>query len=293
LSKRGKTLGKGLGALLPDKPLYEDQEEVKDMVSLININLIFPNKEQPRTGFNQEKLVELSESIKENGIIQPIVVTPKDNKFMIIAGERRYKAAKLANIKEVPAIVRDIPEDKILEFALIENIQREDLLPIEEARALSSLLENLNLSKTALAKRVGKSRSYVSNMVRLLDLTKYIQGLLEEDMLKMGHARALLPIIEKDNINQIADEIVKKDLSVRQVEKLVKKVLDNIEKDQKSQKDDKVVNLILKEYEEKLQSNLKTRVEIKSNGKKGKIVIQYYSNDDLDRLISKLNGDLN
>jgi ParB family chromosome partitioning protein len=293
LSKRGKTLGKGLGALLPDKPLYEDQEEVKDMVSLININLIFPNKEQPRTGFNQEKLVELSESIKENGIIQPIVVTPKDNKFMIIAGERRYKAAKLANIKEVPAIVRDIPEDKILEFALIENIQREDLLPIEEARALSSLLENLNLSKTELAKRVGKSRSYVSNMVRLLDLTKYIQGLLEEDKLKMGHARALLPIIEKDNVNQIADEIVKKDLSVRQVEKLVKKVLDNIEKDQKSQKDDKVVNLILKEYEEKLQSNLKTKVEIKSNGKKGKIVIQYYSNDDLDRLISKLNGDLN
>ncbi len=289
MSKRGKTLGKGLGALLPDKPLYEDQEKTKDLVSLISVDLIFPNKDQPRTGFNQQKLIELSESIKENGIIQPIVVTPKGNKFMIIAGERRFKAAKIAKIKEIPAIIRDIPEGKILEFALIENIQREDLLPIEEARALSSLLEKLKLSKTELAKRVGKSRSYVSNMIRLLELTNYIQGLLEEDKLKMGHARALLPIIDLDEVNQIADKVVKKDLSVRQVEKLVKKILKN-KNDNQNDKNNEVVNLILKEYEEELQSSLKTKVDIKSTGDKGKIIIQYYSTEDLERLITKLNG---
>ncbi len=291
MSKRTKTLGKGLGALLPDKPLYEDQEETKDLVSLINVELMFPNKEQPRTGFNREKLVELSESIKENGIIQPIVVTPKDNKFMIIAGERRFRAAKLAKIKEIPAIIREVSEDKILEFALIENIQREDLLPIEEARALNSLVEKLELSKTKLAKRIGKSRSYVSNMVRLLELPAYIQGLLEEDLLKMGHARALLPLLDLDDLNQIADEVVKKDLSVRQVEKLVRKRLKEQEKEENVDREEKVENLILKEYEEKLRSNLKTKVEIQSKGKKGRIIIQYFSSEELERLIAKLDGD--
>ncbi|MFP4457114.1 MAG: ParB/RepB/Spo0J family partition protein [Clostridia bacterium] len=291
MSKKTRSLGKGLGALLPDKPLYEDQEEVKDLVSLISIDLITPNKEQPRTGFNQDKLIELSESIRENGIIQPIVVTPKDDEFMIIAGERRYRAAKLANIKEVPAIIREIPDEKVLEFALIENIQREDLLPIEEARALSSLVQNLELSKTDLAKRIGKSRSYVSNMVRLLDLPTYIQGLLEEDLLKMGHARAMLPLADYDDINQIADRIVKNDLSVRQVERLVKKRLEEQEQEETQNRDEKVENLIIKEFEEKLQSNLKTKVEIQSKGKKGRIVIQYYSSEELERLISKINGE--
>lgn len=289
MSKRSKSLGKGLGALLPDKPLYESQKETSDEIRLIDIDLVYPNKEQPRSGFNKEKLMELSESIKQNGIIQPIVVTAKGEGYMIIAGERRYRAAKMASFSEIPAIVRDIPEEKILEFALIENIQREDLLPIEEARALDSLIEKLDISKTELAKRIGKSRSHVSNMIRLLELPTYIQTLLENDVLSMGHARPLLSLEDVNMIEQVADDIVKRELNVRQVERLVKNLSEKKEEGPNRKKH--VVNLIIKELEESLQSDLKTKVEIKSRGKKGKIIIEYYSNEDLERLIAEIKGD--
>ncbi len=287
MSKKTKKLGKGLGALLPDKPIYEQEKKVEDAVISIKLTDIFPNKAQPRTGFDEEKLKELSDSIKENGIIQPIVVTPKDDKYMIIAGERRYRAAKLAKMKEVPAIIRNIPEDKILEFALIENIQREDLLPIEEARALNALTGSLNINKTDLAKRIGKSRSYVSNMIRLLDLTRYVQSLLEEDKLSVGHARALLALDDVDLVNKVADDVINKSLSVRQVEKLIKKINKTVEEKEIPQKEH-VKNLILRDFEEILQSNLKTKVEIKSNGEKGSIIIDFYSNEDLERLIKQI-----
>jgi ParB family chromosome partitioning protein len=288
LTRKTKKLGKGLGALLPDKPLYEEEKAIGDLVKSIKLSDIFPNKNQPRTGFDQAKLEELSISIKQNGVIQPIVVTPRDNKFMIIAGERRYRAAKLAKIKEIPAIVRDIPEEKVLEFALIENIQREDLLPIEEARALSALVDSLNLSKTDLADRIGKSRSYVSNMIRLLELPKYVLNLLEEEKLSVGHARALLTVEDEETIIELSDQIVKKGLNVRQVEKLVKKLQDPKKEREVPQKDI-VKSLIIKEFEESLQSNLKTKVEIKNSGEKGCIVIDYYSNEDLERIMEKLN----
>lgn len=276
--KRG--LGKGLQALIPTY-----QEESNRTLRNINLTEITPNPNQPRKDIDQEKLNELTESIKIHGVIQPIIVRQVgDNKYQIIAGERRWRACQLAGLEDVPAIVAEYSNNTAAEVALIENLQREDLNPLEEALAYQSLINEFGITQEELAKRVGKSRSLVANMLRLLTLPKDILRMLSEGVLSTGHVRALIPL--KDNYKQIkaAKEIIKHHLSVRQTEELVNKLL---EKDNKPEKVKTVnINPEILDITEQFQSVFGTKVQIKSrkNGN-GKIEIEFYSEEDLTRII--------
>lgn len=291
MSSKSRGLGKGLGALLPDKPLYENNDSTTEFIRQINITKIIPNHNQPRRDFDNEKLQELSESIKEHGILQPIIVVQEGINYKIVAGERRYRAAKMADLKTIPCIIRKLSNTKVLELALIENIQREDLMPLEEATALHTLTEQLSVSKTDLAKKLGKSRSYVSNMIRLLDLPIEVQELVTENRISYGHARALLALNTREEMIVFANEIVKNNLSVRDIEKIVRKQNNSVQVKEKEIKktspEDNLRFLIIKEYENDLKSLLKTQVQIKDAQNKGRIIIDYYSDEDLDRLIRK------
>ncbi|QOR34095.1 ParB/RepB/Spo0J family partition protein [Clostridium sp. 'deep sea'] len=291
MSSKSRGLGKGLGALLPDKPLYENNDSTTEFIRQINITKIIPNHNQPRRDFDNEKLQELSESIKEHGILQPIIVVQEGINYKIVAGERRYRAAKMADLKTIPCIIRKLSNTKVLELALIENIQREDLMPLEEATALHTLTEQLSVSKTDLAKKLGKSRSYVSNMIRLLDLPIEVQELVTENRISYGHARALLSLNTREEMIVFANEIVKNNLSVRDIEKIVRKQNNSVQVKEKEIKktspEDNLRFLIIKEYENDLKSLLKTQVQIKDAQNKGRIIIDYYSDEDLDRLIRK------
>ena len=281
----------GIDALIPSKSrriassnsVKEENENVS-RETLININLIEPNKEQPRKVFNDDALQELADSIKQIGIIQPIILQKREKYYEIIAGERRWRAAKLAGLKEVPAIVKDYTDKEIVEIALIENIQREDLNPIEEASAYKRLISEFHLKQDELAERVSKSRTAITNSMRLLKLAEPVQEMLIDEIISSGHARTLIPIEDKEKQVIVANRILDEKLSVRETEKLVKSLLEGKEKKKKETKKDENA-VFYKDLEEKIKEIVGTKVKVnhKANGK-GKIEIEYYSNAELERI---------
>ena len=291
-------LGKGLDSLISNssskKVATQKEEKVKIVekiiekkgVETLKITEIEPNREQPRKNFDEDALLELSESIKQYGIIQPLIVQKKDDHYEIIAGERRWRASKLAGIKEVPVIIKDYSDQEVMEISLIENIQREDLNPIEEAEAYKRLLEEYNLKQDEVAERVSKSRSAVTNSLRLLKLDKRVQQMMVDEKISGSHARTLISLEDGDIQYQIACRIFDEKLSVRDVEKLVKSIL---HPKAKTEKPEKVNSLIYKDIEEKIKAILGTKVTVdhKSNNK-GKISIEYYSNEELERIMDLL-----
>ena len=290
-----KGLGKGLDSLITDKvnkPVEKpvvSAPKVNDAV-MMNIKKVEPNREQPRKKFDEDALLELSESIKQFGVLQPLLVQERDDYYEIIAGERRWRAAKLAGVKEVPVIVKKLTEQEIMEISLIENIQREDLNPIEEALAYKRLLTEFNLKQDEVADRVSKSRTAVTNAMRLLKLNDKVQQMVIDEMLTTGHARALLGIEDSEKQYIIAQKIFDEKLSVRETEKLVK----NIQNEKKNptegaKKIDPQLEAIYRGLEEQMKSILGTKVFINpKDEKKGKLEIEYYSQDELERIIDML-----
>ena len=284
----GKGLGKGLDSLIEDKvgekAATQTAKEVKSEV-FVNIAKVEPNRDQPRKNFDEDALQELSESIRQFGVLQPLLVQDKGDYYAIIAGERRWRAAKLAGLKEVPVIIKDLTDQEIVEISLIENIQREDLNPIEEAMAYKRLLNEFNLKQDEVAERVSKSRTAVTNSLRLLKLDERVQQMVIDDMISTGHARALLGIFDAEKQYLIAQQIFDEKLSVRDTEKLVKKL-----QKQKSEAAEKPVDdtmtIIYQDLEQKLKNIMGTKVSIhnKANNR-GKIEIEYYSKNELDRIV--------
>lgn len=289
-------LGKGLDSLIADKvnkpavnvaSISEKNEKAVDGV-LVNINKVEPNREQPRKNFDEDALVELSESVKQFGVLQPLLVQDKKDYFEIIAGERRWRAAKMAGLKEVPVIVKELYDLEVVEISLIENIQRENLNPIEEAFAYKRLLTEFNLKQDEVAERVSKSRTAVTNSMRLLKLNEKVQQMVIEDMITTGHARALLGIEDSEKQYILAQKIFDEKLSVRETEKLVKKIQQGKENtsDEKAAKPDPKMEAIYQDLEENMKTILGTKVAInRKDENKGKIEIEYYSVDELDRII--------
>lgn len=291
---RAKGLGKGLDSMIPKRVIPDTKqatEEEKENVSretLIKINEIEPNREQPRRNFNEDALQELADSIKQFGVLQPLLLQKKDKFYEIIAGERRWRAARMAGIKEVPAIIKEYSSQEIIEIALIENIQREDLNPIEEAMAYQKLITEFKLKQDELAERVSKSRTAITNSMRLLKLCPKVQEMLIDEMLSSGHARALIPIENQKQQETVAQEVFDKKLSVRETEALVKKLLKE-EPEKKKKEKNTAENVIYKDIEEKIKGIIGTKVSIqKKTKKKGKIEIEYYSPEDLDRILDLL-----
>ncbi|MBM7872174.1 ParB family chromosome partitioning protein [Clostridium pascui] len=278
-------LGKGLGALIPEDT-SEDNVLLNGMQK-IDISLIRANNTQPRKSFDEEKIMELSESIKQYGVIQPILITKDDgtHTYTIVAGERRWRAAKLAGIKEVPVIIKELNKKEILEISLIENIQRQDLNPIEEAKAYKNLLEDFKLTQEELSKRVGKSRTAITNCIRLLNLDERVQDYVIDGVLTEGHGRTLLAIENKELQYKISQMIIDDKLSVRETEKLIKSL--NREKE-KSRNNNEINNLYYQDIKNKLEELFGTRVVLNSNNDKGKIQIEYYSEEDLQRILDIL-----
>lgn len=286
-------LGKGLDSLIPNavgeaKSKQEVNQGTSDKQSetIVKITKVEPNREQPRKNFDEDALQELADSIKQFGLLQPIMVQDRKDHYEIIAGERRWRAAKLAGLKEVPVIIRNYTEQEIVEISLIENIQREDLNPIEEAQAYKRLLTEFHLKQDEVAERVSKSRAAVTNSIRLLKLSDEVQQMVIEDMISTGHARALLAVEDPEEQYALAQRIFDEKLSVRDVEKLMK----NLHKPVKSKKmDDKTMQVIYQDIEEKLKQKLSTKVTVSSKGDgAGKIEIEFYSHEDLDRLIDMM-----
>lgn len=288
-------LGKGLDSLIPNtiaetKSKKNNTNIVKEKPdSLLDINKIEPNREQPRRNFNEDSLLELADSIKQFGLLQPIIVNDKNGYYEIIAGERRWRACKLAGIKEIPVIIKKISKQEIVEISLIENIQREELNPIEEALAYKKLLNEFHLKQDEVAERVSKSRTSVTNSIRLLKLCDEVQQMLINDMISTGHARAILSIENNEEQFNMAQRIFDEKLSVREIEKIIKNKGKEI-KEKKTKEEDIVLNSILDKLGERLKENLGTKVAITSKGKTGvgKIEIEYYSHDDLERIIDLL-----
>lgn len=287
-------LGKGLDALIPvsgdvkgNKKSGASLEKEKGSETLVKITMVEPNREQPRKTFDEEALNELAESIKQFGLLQPILVQDRKSYYEIIAGERRWRAAKIAGLKEVPVIIKDLTDQEIVEISLIENIQRENLNPIEEAMAYKKLLNEFHLKQEEVAERVSKSRTAVTNSMRLLKLEEEVQKMVVEELITTGHARALLGIEDGEQQIACAQKIIDEKLSVRDIEKLVK----NMNKPAKEKKASKEKNtdFIYQDIEEKLKLSLGTKVSVsaKENGT-GKIEIEFYSNDDLERLLEIL-----
>lgn len=286
-------LGKGLDSLIPnksDKPNVQSEkkekkaENVKEETGeiMVKINQVEPNRDQPRKDFDEDSLMELADSIKQFGILQPLIVKKKKDYYEIIAGERRWRAAKIAGIKEVPIIVKEYTDQEIVEISLIENIQRENLNPIEEAMAFKRLLEEFNLKQDEVAERVSKSRTAVTNSMRLLKLSKKVQQMIIDDMISTGHARALLAIDDEEQQYILANKIFDEKLSVRETEKLVK-ALKNPKKEVKKQKPEHT--FVYDNIEEQLKNIIGTKVSVnaKANGK-GRIEIEYYSEEELERI---------
>ena len=287
-------LGKGLDALIPagnkKAPVKKETEPViiekiveKKGVETLKITEVEPNREQPRKNFNEDALLELSDSIKQYGVIQPLIVQKKGDHYEIIAGERRWRAAKMAGIKEIPVIIKDYSDQQVMEISLIENIQREDLNPIEEAMAYKNLMEEFHLKQDEIAEKVSKSRTAVTNSMRLLKLDKRVQQMMIDDMISAGHARTLITIEDPDVQYNIATKIFDEKLSVRETEKMVKLIQ---KPEVKKEKAEKVNSFIYKDIEEKIKAILGTKVtvDLRSNNK-GRISIEYYSNDELERIL--------
>ena len=296
--KRG--LGKGLDSLIPTNVMMESEvkhatvstasspEEGKDGTLMVKLSKVEPNREQPRKNFDEDSLQELAESLKQFGMLQPILVQNRGDYYEIIAGERRWRAAKIAGLKEVPVIVRELTDQEIVEISLIENIQREDLNPIEEAQAYKRLLTEFHLKQDEVAERVSKSRTAVTNSMRLLKLCDEVQKMVVDDMISTGHARALISIEDPEEQYLTAQKIFDEKLSVREVEKLVK----DLHKPPKPPKEEnKTLQAIYQEISERLKQSLSTKVSVsaKQNGA-GKIEIEFYNHEDLERLLERITG---
>ena len=282
-------------SIITNKEKAEKSNKEKSDAIIVRISEVEPNREQPRKKFDEEKLQELSESIKTYGLLQPILVQKRDEYYEIIAGERRWRAALKAGLKEIPVIVGDYSEKEILELSLIENIQREDLNPIEEAEAYKRLMDEFRLGQAEVAARVSKSRSAVANSLRLLKLEERVRKMVVDGQLSMGHARAILPVEDADQQYELAQKITEKQLSVRETEKIVKEMLKSGAEQDKSivkiekQEEDPSIAIIYKQIEERLQQSLHTKVSIqrKRNGH-GKLQIDFYNSDDLEKIIDRL-----
>ena len=305
MSEKKKKLGKGLSSLLSSTRIREiDEDSVmvsrdddsdiyvkkgKETIFDLPIEDIQKNPYQPRRIWDEKKLKELAESIKVNGLIQPIVVRPIDSGYQLVAGERRLKAMRIAGMTEVSAIVRSASEEQVLEWALVENIQRTDLNAIERARAYQQYIKSFSLTQQQAAKRLGEDRSNIANYMRLLDLPMEIQQYINDDKLSMGHARALLGITERAKQKKLADEAVQKNLSVREIEREIKKI--QLKEGKNTEKiNEKEPNIV--DLEQKMTQSLGTKVIIKTSGRKGrrgKIIIEYYNLDDFDRIMERLN----
>ena len=276
-------LGKGLGALITN----DNGSKENNKPSVISINLIRSNEDQPRKAFDDEKIAELAQSIKEHGIIQPIILNKKDNSYIIVAGERRWRAAKLLGLKEIPAIIMELTEKNILEVSLIENIQRQDLNPIEEAIAYKKLLSDFNLTQEELSKRVGKSRVAISNVIRLTNLCETVKQYLIDEVITEGHGRVLLSIEDPEIQCEVAQKVIDEKLSVRELERLVRYL--GSEKKEKDKEKVREINPYYKDVTERLQNYFGTKVSISNKNNKGKIEIEYYSNEDLQRILEIIN----
>lgn len=282
-------LGKGLGALIPEQ--VEDNDSINgDMFSsnLIDINLIKANDKQPRKTFDEGQLAQLSQSIKEYGIIQPLILKKINDTYTIIAGERRWRAAKQAKLKQVPAIIMDLSTKEILEISLIENIQRQDLNPIEEAFAFKRLIEDFSFTQEELSIKIGKSRTAITNCMRLLNLDVKVQNYIIEGVISEGHGRAILGLVNKELQFEIAQKIIDDGLSVRETENIIKKINESRDSNKENTKVT-VNNPFINELRGKLENYFGTKVILKSNNNRGKIEIEYYSADDLQRIIDTLN----
>ncbi len=285
-AKRG--LGKGIDSMIPDKPIIkkvQDKEIVVNGATKVKINEVEPNKNQPRKYFDEDKLHELAESIKQHGIVEPLVVVKRDKYYEIVAGERRWRAAMIAGLSEVPIVVQDYTEQQIVEIAIIENIQREDLNPIEEAKAYQQLIDGYNLKQDEVAEKVSKSRSTITNSLRLLKLDDRVQDMLIAECISSGHARALLAIEDKEEQYELANKIFDSKLSVRETEKLIKN--QNGKKKEVKPKKELQNMEIYSGLEEKLKQTVGSKVTInRKDNTKGKIEIEYYSEEELERIIA-------
>ena len=292
-TKKKTGLGRGLNTLIPSAPvkdtesekILKKEEQIKSEI-MVPILKVEPNPNQPRRQFDDDSLQELADSVKQYGILQPLIVKKHDKFYEIIAGERRWRAAKLAGLKEVPVLIRDYAENEIVEIALIENIQREDLNPIEEALAYKRLMEEFSLKQDQVAAKVSKSRAAITNSLRLLKLDQRVQNLLSEEMITTGHARALLAIEHPDQQYETAMKVFDEKLSVREIEKLVKQM--SKKKKETPKEENKVQEFLFANIEESLKQALGSKVNIKNRNNKGKIEIEYYSKEELDRLVDML-----
>ena len=275
-----KGLGKGINALFPGEDL--EPLEIVEQISLVDIK---PNPFQPRKIFDEEALKELAESIKEHGVLQPIIIRKKGSKFEIVVGERRYRASQEVGLEEIPAVVRELNDQQMMELAILENLQREDLTPIEEAEAYQKLMEHLSLTQEQLAFRLGKSRPHIANHIRLLSLPEEVRAAISIGELSMGHGRALLGLKKKKTIPLIMQKTLKENLNVRQLEALVQRLNDNVPRETKQEENK---DIFTKEKESELREIFGTSVSITKNKNKGKIEIEFYSEDDLERILQLL-----
>ena len=295
MAVKKKGLGKGLDSLIPEKsnkPLAKEPAEEKresesgSGIQMMKINMVEPNRDQPRKKFDEDAILELADSIKQFGVLQPLLVRKNKDYYEIIAGERRWRAAKMAGLKEIPVIIREYSHQEMVEIALIENIQRENLNPIEEAQAFKRLLEEFQLKQDEVAERVSKSRTAVTNSMRLLKLDEKVQQMIIDDMISTGHARALLAIEDKEQQYILANKIFDEKLSVRETEKLVK----DLKKPKKEKtKKDTSNDFIYRDLEEKMRSVIGTKVSVNQKSKgKGKIEIEYYSDEELEHIFEMI-----
>ena len=297
MAAKRSALGKGIDSMIPGaekttktttgRKTTKVEEEPKEGILMMDINKVEPNKDQPRKQFNADRLQELAESIRQHGIVEPLVVVKRDKFYEIVAGERRWRAAKSAGIKEVPVVIKEYTDQQIVEIALIENIQREDLNPIEEARAYEQLIKEYSLKQDEVAEKVSKSRTAITNSLRLLNLDTRVQDMLIDECISSGHARALLAIEDREEQYELAMQIFDNKLSVRETEKLVKRIK-NKGTDKKPKEELKNTE-IYSGIEEKLKLHMGTKVTInRKNNTKGKIEIEYYSEDELDRIVTMM-----
>ncbi|ADU32548.1 ParB/RepB/Spo0J family partition protein [Evansella cellulosilytica] len=278
-----KGLGKGINVFFPD-----NIDEKKDKIQEIEISELRPNPYQPRKNFEEDAIEELKTSIEQHGVLQPIIARKSIKGYEIVVGERRYRAAKAANLSVIPAVVRKLTEEEMMEIALIENLQRENLNPLEEAKAYQKLMEQLNVTQEELSKKLGKSRPHIANHVRLLQLPSLAQELIAEGKLSMGHGRALLGLKRKELLSNTLKKVVNEKLNVRQVEELVQRLNENVSRETKSKKKD-TNSPFIRERESHLKEYFGTNVQIKKGKKKGKIEIEFFSEEDLDRILQLIN----
>jgi len=276
-----KGLGRGLDALISSANTLDN---ARDSVLEVKINDVEPNAGQPRKVFDQERLQALAESIKEHGVVQPIIVRQDGNRYVIVAGERRWRAAKLAGLKTIPVVIKELSSRQVMEIALIENLQREDLNPIEEAEAYQKLMEEYNMTQEEVAKLVGKSRAAIANSVRLLSLAKEIQEMLVDGRLTSGHARTLVAIEDQNRQKELAEIIVKKGLNVREAERLASQESRRTSSKKEPKKEDVEITQLV----EDLRTLFGTKIDLHRGKDKGKIVIEYYSKEEFDRIIDLL-----